>query len=78
MILLERIGNISQINGRGLHAFGFQAFQQIKYVGIIAFIFIDRFVFGAVIKFYITNLAIFLSPPCFGRMICARFHFAFA
>ncbi len=40
MVLLEGIGIICQINGRGLDAFGFQALQQIKYVGIIALIFI--------------------------------------
>jgi hypothetical protein len=55
VILLERIGVVSQVDGRGLYALGFQALEQVKHVSVVALIFIHRCMFGAVVKFYVAK-----------------------
>ena len=45
MVLPEGIGIVAQVNGLGFHPFGLNALQQVEHIGVIAFIFIDRFMF---------------------------------
>src|SRR5208337_3809427 len=78
MVLPEGIGIVAQVNGRRFHPLGPHALQQVEHIGVIAFIFIDRCMFRAVVKFNETESCHWLAPPLFGLFICALFHFPYA